>query len=149
MHAFAAAGAAFLVAVLWFDLMFDVQVAGRREEILPPEILTSISAYYRRAVIDARPMGNLVALVMLLTLAAIVAEIVRSERPAWIGYVSLVCGAVAIGLAAARTVRSAAALGRRDGSAQSQSRLARMVFRDHLLCLIAMATVLALQLAAA
>jgi hypothetical protein len=27
MHAFAAAGAGFLLAVLWFDLMFDVHLA--------------------------------------------------------------------------------------------------------------------------
>ena len=31
MNAFVAAGAGFLLAVLWFDLMFDVQVLGGRE----------------------------------------------------------------------------------------------------------------------
>jgi len=149
MHAYAAAGAAFLVAVLWFDLMFDVQVARHREETLPPEILASISAYYRRAVIEARPMGNLVALIMLLTLAAIVAEIVAGEHPAWISLLSLACAAAAIGLAATRTVRNAAALGRRDGSAQSQSQLARGIFRDHVFDLVAMTAVLALQLVSA
>ncbi len=32
MHAFAAAGAAFLICVLWFDLMFDAQVRGHDGE---------------------------------------------------------------------------------------------------------------------
>jgi hypothetical protein len=149
MHAYAAAGAAFLLAVLWFDLMFDVQVMRHREETLPAGILASISAYYRRVLIDARPMGNLVAVVMLLTLAAIVAEIAQGEGPAWMSLASLACAAAAIGLAGARTVRNAAALGRQDGSAQSQSRLARMVFRDHVFDLVAMGAVLALQLAGA
>ena len=149
MHSFAAAGTAFLLAVLWFDFIFDVQVARHREETLPPEVLASISAYYRRAVIDARPMGHLVGLVMLLTLAAIVAEIVRGEGPAWIGIVSFAGTATAFALAVLRTVRNAAALGRRDGSAQSQSRLARMIFRDHLFDLVVIAAILALQLASA
>lgn len=149
MHIYAAAGAAFLVAVLWFDMIFDVQVARHREEALPLEILASISAYYRRAVTDARPMGHLVALVMLLTLAALVTEIGRGEGAMWTGLVSLACAAVPIGLAAARTVPNAAALGRREGSAQSQSRLARAIFRDHVFDLVAMTAVLALQLASA
>ena len=44
MHTFAAAGAAFLLAVLWFDLMFDVQTRKRVENPLLPELLASISA---------------------------------------------------------------------------------------------------------
>ena len=44
MHTFAAAGAAFLLAVLWFDLMFDVQVRRHPTDPLPAEVLASISA---------------------------------------------------------------------------------------------------------
>jgi len=62
MHAIAAAGAGFLVAVLWFDLMFDVQVRKDVGSKLPPEVLASISAYYRRVTTDAYPMNRLVAL---------------------------------------------------------------------------------------
>jgi len=65
MHAIAAAGAGFLVAVLWFDLMFDVQVRKDVGSKLPPEVLASISAYYRRVTTDAYPMNRLVALVMI------------------------------------------------------------------------------------
>ena len=35
MSAFVSAGAGFLLAVLWFDLMFDVQARGPRDHVLP------------------------------------------------------------------------------------------------------------------
>ena len=35
-------GAGFLLAVLWFDLMFDVQVRGHDGAVLPDEVLASI-----------------------------------------------------------------------------------------------------------
>ena len=46
MHTFVAAGAGFLLAVLWFDLMFDVQTRKHAGNPLPPDVLASISAYY-------------------------------------------------------------------------------------------------------
>ena len=39
MTAVAAAGAGFLLAVLWFDLMFDVQVRGHDGAELPEDVL--------------------------------------------------------------------------------------------------------------
>ena len=90
MNAFTAAGAGFLLAVLWFDLMFDVQTRSSDANPLPSEILASISAYYRRVTTHAYPMNRLVALVMLLTLAVIVAEIIRGDYAWRIGWGSLV-----------------------------------------------------------
>jgi hypothetical protein len=69
----------------WFDLMFDVQTRTRVENPLPPELLASISAYYRRVTADAYPMNRLVALIMVLTLLAIGAEIVERANPWSIG----------------------------------------------------------------
>jgi hypothetical protein len=89
MHTFAAAGTGFLLAVLWFDLMFDVQTRKHTDDVLPPEVLSSISGYYRRVTTEAYPMNRLVALVMLLTLAAICAEIVQGKNPWWIGWGSI------------------------------------------------------------
>src|SRR5438034_10258010 len=62
--------AGFLLAVLWFDLMFDVQVLGRRPvgEPLAEPVLASIAAYYRHVTTSARPMSYLVGLVMLVTM---------------------------------------------------------------------------------
>src|SRR3982074_1599261 len=86
MHTFAATGAGFLFAGLWFDLMFDVQTLKASGAALPPEVLTSISNYYRRVTTEAYPMNRLVAVVMVLTLAAICAGIVQGENPWWIGW---------------------------------------------------------------
>jgi hypothetical protein len=47
----------FLLAVLWMDLMFDVQVLRFRDATreLPEDVLGSIAAYYRRVTTQARP----------------------------------------------------------------------------------------------
>jgi len=112
MRTFAAAGAGFLLAVLWFDLMFDVQSRKHRSNPLPTEVLKSISAYYRRVTTEAYPMNRLVALVMLLTLAAIVAELVEGVHPWWIGWLSLVVAGSGVGPTMTRTVPNARRLGR-------------------------------------
>jgi hypothetical protein len=80
MHTFAAAGAGFLLAVLPFDLMFDVQTRKCAGDPLPPEVLASISACYRRVTTEAYPMNRVVALMAVLTLAAICAEIVQGKK---------------------------------------------------------------------
>ena len=105
MSAFVTAGAGFLLAVLWFDLMFDVQVLGRPrgEAELPGPLLASISAYYRRVTTAARPMNRLVAAVMLATLAALIVEVARGDRPAWAAWASLALALAAISIAAVRT----------------------------------------------
>src|ERR1043166_2149382 len=43
-----AACGGFLLAVLWMDLMFDVQVLPHRTPELPEPVVSSIAAYYRR-----------------------------------------------------------------------------------------------------
>jgi hypothetical protein len=148
MHACAAAGAAFLVAVLWFDLMFDVQTRRHAGDSLPAEVLASIGGYYRRVTTEATPMNRLITVVMGLTALSIVAEIVRGAAPWWIGWISLGAAISGIGLAAARTVPDAVRLGRGVDPIDVQSRLARSVYRDHVFCLSAMVLVVALQLAA-
>jgi hypothetical protein len=126
--------------------MFDVQVRGHRGPVLPGDVLDSISAYYRRVTTTARPMNRLVATAMLATLVAIVVQLARDDAPAWVGWSSLALTVAAIGVAAARTVPAAVRLGAGSGTPHERSRTARGVLRDHLLCLAAIAAVLALQL---
>jgi hypothetical protein len=128
--------------------MFDVQTRKGRGEAVPPEVLSSIAAYYRRVTTDARPMNRLVGLVMLLTLLAIGAEIVENRNPVWLEAVSLACALSAIGLAVVRTFRKAVALGAGEGTLKARSHLARSIYRDHLYCLASIATLIVLQLAA-
>lgn len=148
MHTFAAAGAGFLVAVLWFDLMFDVQTRKHPGDVLPPQVLSSISAYYRRVTTEALPMNRLIALVMLLTLAAICAEIVQGQNPWWIGWGSIVLAGGGFVPTMTRTVPNARRLGMVEDSGEEQSRLARAVCRDHMLSFARMTVVLGLQLIA-
>jgi hypothetical protein len=142
----AGAGTGFLLAVLWFDLMFDVQVHGQSGE-LPAEVRDSIAAYYRRVTTAARPMNRLIAAVMLVTVSALVGVIAQDDAPAWSAWLALVLVLFGVGLAAVRTVPHAVRLGTQVDDAAGQSRLARGILRDHLFCLVAIGGALAVQLA--
>jgi hypothetical protein len=148
MNAFAASGASFLLAVLWFDLMFDVQTRKSAANPLPSEVLASISAYYRRVTTEAYPMNRLVALVMLLTLAVIVAEIVRGTFAWWVAWGSLLLAASGFVPTMMRTVPNARRLGTAADTPEEQTRLARAVYRDHVFSFARMSVVLILQLIA-
>ena len=147
MTAFVAAGLGFLLAVLWFDLMFDVQVLRPPSEVdLPDDVLASISAYYGRVTTAAAPMNRLIAAVMVATLAAIVVELAGDDVADWVAAGSLALTLIGVGLAGARTVPSARRLGARRDDVAVQSRLARSILSDHLICLAAIGTALVLQL---
>jgi hypothetical protein len=148
VSAFATAGGGFLLAVLWFDLMFDVQVlAHRRQPQLPEQTLASIAAYYRRVTTAARPMNRLIALVMLATLAALIVEIADGTQAGWVGWASLALAIAPIALAGAHTVPSAVRLGEQRDSPTRQTALARSIWREHTFCALSIAALLALQLA--
>jgi hypothetical protein len=147
MSAFVSAGAGFLLAVLWFDLMFDVQVRGHRDGALPERVLDSISAYYARVTTAARPMNRLISAVMLATIAAIVVEIARGEAHPWVAWLSLALAVAAIALAAVRIVPDAVRLGARGDPLERRSTLAVEIFRGHVLCAVLIAALLVLQLA--
>ncbi len=149
MRTFVCAGAGFLLAVLWFDLMFDVQVLREPAGELNEPVLASIAGYYRRVTTTAAPMNRLVAAVMLLTLAAIIAQIAGGDAAAWVGWLSLALAAAPIAVAGGRTVPSAVRLGTRSDPPAHQSELARAICRQHLFCLASIAALLVVQLAAA
>jgi hypothetical protein len=140
------AGGGFLLAVLWFDLMFDVQVLRHPAGELPEDVLASIAGYYRRVTTDARPMNRLVAAVMLITLAAIAAQIGDGDAPGWAAWTSLGFAGTAIGTAVAHTFPAAVRLGARTDPADVQSRLARSICRDHLFCITTITSLIAIQL---
>jgi len=137
--------AGFLLAVLWMDLIFDSQTGLRGPD--PDEsVLASISAYYRRATTTSQPMGTLIAAVMGILLVSLGIEVWRGGRPVWVLIASAVLAGGPILLALLRTVPSAVRLGRRADIPAEQARLARSVYRDHLVCLVGMATFLLLWL---
>jgi hypothetical protein len=146
MRALASAGAGFLACVLWFDLMFDIQARSEMDGNVAPAARSSIAAYYARVTTNARPMNRLVPVAMVITVVAVIGELVRDALPAWRAILSLALTLGAIGLAAGRTVRNAVRLGQQRDDAATQSRLARTILHDHIICLSAVGAVLVLQL---
>jgi len=146
-----AACGGFLLAVLWMDLMFDVQVLRhpRARGELPEPVLASIAAYYRRVTTTASPMSHLIGAVMAVTVIALVVEIGSGIGPRWriIASVALGCGPIA--LAILRVFPNAVRLGARSGSTLEQSALARSICTEHLLCCAGIVGLVALQLSLA
>jgi hypothetical protein len=147
MHAAITAAVGFLIAVLWFDLMFDVQVIPhRREPQVPAEVVDSIATYYRRVTTDASPMGRLISLVMAVLVGLLVWQAARGGTQGWVSVASLLGAAVAIGLALGRVVPDAVRLGSGAGEPDARSALARGILRDHVVFLAVMVAVLVVQL---
>ncbi len=117
-----------------------------RGGVLPEPILASIADYYRRATTTSRPMSHLIAVVMLILLGALVFRAIGEHDPVWIVAVSAVLAAAPILLAMFRTVPDAIRLGARSDGPIEQSRLARSIFRDHIVCLVSISALLALLL---
>ena len=142
MQAFVTAGAGFLLAVLWFDLMFDVQSRrGTAEDV------ESISTYYARVTRGASPMNRLVALAMVATLAGVIAELVGESVPRWAAWTSLLFTLAPVGLAGARTVPAAVRLGQRTDPIEHRAVVARQILAQHVFCFACITIVLVTQLA--
>jgi hypothetical protein len=146
VQALVTAGAGFLLAVLWFDLMFDSQVVAYRSTEMPDGVVGSISSYYRRVTTEAGPMSRLVALFMLVTVFGIVGQIVRSDGALAARWLSLGLAVVPIAVAGTRTVPRAVRLGARNDPIEVQAVMARAIFREHVFCLCSIATLLVVQL---
>ncbi len=137
----------FLLAVLWMDLLFDVQVFRHRgAPELPEDVLASIAAYYRRVTTTARPLGHAVGGVMGVLLVALALQIARGDGARWVGLASLPLAGFPIGLAARRVVPNAIRLGTRADGTARQTDLARSICRDHLACLFGIGAFVAVQL---
>jgi hypothetical protein len=139
MQAFVTAGAGFLLAVLWFDLMHDVLARGETAE----RDLDTIRRYYARVTRGAAPMNRLVAVAMLATLAAVVAELAGDSVPRWAAWPSLALVAAPVALAGRATVPTAVRLGQGEGGVDQ----ARAVLRQHVFCFACISAVVVLQLA--
>jgi hypothetical protein len=146
---FLAAGGGFLVAVIWMDLMFDVLALGPRSgDALPEHALSQIAGYYYRVTTTASPMNYLISLVMAGMVGVLFVQLVRGDGSRAIAAGSLALCGVPIGLALTRVFPNAVQLGSREDGVSVQSRLARDICIDHLLCFAAMISFLLLRIAA-
>lgn len=146
MRAVSTAGGGFLLAVLWFDLMFDVQVLGQGSGLLADATLASISAYYARVTTGSWPMGSLLVIVMLVTIASVAYRIYAGRVPGWFAGASLFLVGAPVLLALGRILPNAARLGARTDAIGVQSDLARSICYDHVFCFVCIGVFLALQL---
>lgn len=136
----------FLLAVLWMDLIFDSQVRAARGAQLAEPVLASICDYYHRVTTTSRPMSRLIAAVMVILIGVLVFRGVSGQDPLRLTVVSVALTAVPILVAAIRTVPNAVRLGGRPKDPAEQSRLARAVYRDHVLCFVLMTAFVVLRL---
>ena len=143
-----AACGGFLLAVLWMDLMFDVQVLRYRGREVPEDILASIAAYYRRVTTDARPMSHLIGAVMLIALGGSAAELLSHQLPTWAAAASVLLVGGPVLLAATRVYPNAVRLATRADTPPLQSALAWSICREHLLCVVGVLAFLAIQVSA-
>jgi hypothetical protein len=142
-----AACGGFLLAVLWMDLLFDVQVLHMRPGAPAghEQPIASIAAYYRRVTTEAFPLNRLIAAVMLLTLGGSAYRAVVGPPPRALAVLALLLATGGIGLALVRVVANAVRLGTRADTLPIQARLARTILRDHVCCFVLMLAFTAIQ----
>jgi hypothetical protein len=137
----------FLLAVLWFDLMFDVQMLGHASGPAPRAVIDSIAGYYARVTTAAAPMGQVVGGVMLLLWISVARQLRRPAAALGLRIAIGVCAFFPTALALLRIVPNAVALGRQSGTREEQSELARSIFHEHVLCLIMIVVLLVCEIA--
>ena len=149
MNELLAASGGFLLAVLWMDLIFDVQSlrGPAPPEPLPEPVLASIAAYYRRATTDSRPMSRLIAAAMAVAVLGSAWDLARADGERLTRFLSLALCTGGAAYAALRIVPDAVRLGARGDDVAMQSTLARRICRAHLVCFAAIAGFIALRVA--
>jgi len=91
-------------------------------------------------------MSRLVVLAMLTTIGAEIALLFGDDLANWRAAIALVLTLVAVSLAGAHTVPAAVRLGAQRDDAATQTRLARGILRDHVVCITAITATLVLLL---
>jgi hypothetical protein len=139
----------FLLAVLWFDLMFDAQVIGLSAESVPEEVLASIAAYYHRVTTAADPMGRVVGLAMLFTVIGSAMQLRHRAIPRSVRVGAFLACVLPVTLAILWIVPDAVRLGSRGDPIAVQSRLAHSILRGHVVCFASVVTFCVIQTYAA
>jgi hypothetical protein len=128
--------------------MFDVQaLRAPRGAALPEPVLASIARDNPRGTTDANPMGRLVGLVMIAAIAAAIVHLFDGSAPLPRRIALLVLLVAPALLAGARVLPNARRLGARADDAETQSRLARAIARDHVACFGSIVALVVLRLA--
>lgn len=133
----------FCIAIIYIDLVFDVSALPYRKTnaALPATVLTPITTYYRY--VTRNPW--LLIFVMFVTLTCIVAEVRFRLAPLWVGYASLAIFGIIALLATARVIPGAQRLASGKEDVEKQTKIAHSLFFYHLLFLVLVLALAALQ----
>ncbi len=145
-HVIVAIGAAILLTVVWWDMVFDSQVLRHPTGTLPSDVLATTSSYYRRCTIEGAPMMYLPLVMMVVVLAAIAWELWKAAVTPWVGWLSLALAVWGVVSVAFMAVPRAQRIGRAQDSPDVLSGLARTVFRLHASAAACWIVVIVLQL---
>lgn len=137
----------FMLAVLYIDLMFDVTAVPYRRSgtTLPKEVLDPIVHYYGR--ITQNPY--VLMFVMLTTTVCLITQIVYDLVPRWAGYSSLVMMGLAMVAGTVKVIPTAQRLASGKDPVDVQTALVHNMFPSHLVLLISILLLAAIQLSAA
>jgi hypothetical protein len=137
----------FMLAILYIDLMFDVLAVPHRRSgaELPKDVLESITRYYGR--VTQNPY--VLVFVMLTTTVSLVLQIVYGLAPRWAAYTSLAAMGLAMAAGVIKVIPAARRLASGTDSREVQARVVHSVFAAHVLLLICILVVAAVQLVAA
>jgi hypothetical protein len=135
----------FLLAIIWMDMMFDIQAYRAKSKTLPENILSTTTLYYRQITKGADPMRQLITFVMAVLGLALVYDLALGTTPFWYRGVSFILAVPGPVLALARTLKNAMRLSERRDSIEVQSAMAHSLFFDHVVSFVLMSAFLLWQ----
>ena len=137
----------FMMAVLYIDLMFDVSAAPYRKSAaaLPAEILDPITHYYGR--ITQNPY--VLMFVMLVATLCIGAEIVYALAPKWAAYASLFLMGLSMLTGTLKVIPTAQRVGSGRDDADARTRMIHGMLPFHIVLLINILLLIAIQVGVA
>ena len=137
----------FMLAVLYIDLMFDVTAVPHRRSkaALPKEVLAPIVHYYRR--ITQNPY--VLMFVMFTATVCLVLQIVYDLTPRWAAYSSLAAMGLAMVAGTVKVIPTAQRLASGQDSEDRQTALIHSMFPSHIVLLICILLLAAIQFSAA
>lgn len=147
-RALALMGGGFLLAVLWFDLKFDILAleALRTGGAVSEDALSIIRTYYKQAL--ATESGGFPLIISMMAIANLGALLQLRDQAVslWVRVLAMGLVFPPVSLAGIRVVPNARVLGEGQISLAEQSDLAILILQDHLYCIVSICAFLALQL---
>lgn len=147
-RAMALMGGGFLLAVLWFDLKFDILAleAMRSGGAVSEEALAVIRTYYKQATTSEMTGFPLIISMMVIAIAGAALQLRDQGLALWLRILGVALVLPPVALAGIRVVPNARKLAEGGLSLAEQSDLSILILQDHLYCITSIFGFLLLQL---